>query len=528
MASLIGIHCEAQLKIRLWQHALRLVWPLGNFQAGAGKQISKPSLFKFLRIVKSVEIEMPNGQGLLADGMATVVWFNHRVSGTFDTAFNAQSLQQMTYKSGLSCAQIADQFDVGVLQVRHLRHGLRESTRGSFIRPKPLRCDILLRSSYNRWVNTAHQSLSLATPSGPLDASALWSGLQSAARELGFSQIGVTGVNLSEAEPGLEAWLAAGFHGSMNYMASHGLKRARPAELVPGTVSVITVRMDYLPGNVQNLTADAAWEDLEQPQKGVVSVYARGRDYHKVLRSRLQKLQDRMAQILGPFGHRVFTDSAPVMEAELAVRSGQGWRGKNTLVLQRDAGSFFFLGELFVDVALPQTEAVSEHCGSCTACMDVCPTQAIVAPYQLDARRCISYLTIEHAGPIPLELRALIGNRIYGCDDCQWICPWNKFAKRSPLPDFEARDALMSPSLIDLLNWDEPTFLRMTEGSAIRRIGHARWLRNVALAAGNALSKQKQLSVSEKQALVHGLKRWEGHSDPVVQEQVSWSLQQVG
>ena len=528
VASLIGIHCEGQLKIRLWQHALRLVWPLGNFQAGAGKQISKPSLFKLLRIVKSVEIEMPNGQGLLADGMASFVWFNHRVSGTFDAAFNAQSQQQMTHKSGLSCAQIADQFDVGVLQGRQLRQNLCESTRGSFIRPKPLRCDILLRSSYNRWVNTAHQSLSMATPSGPLDASALWSELQSAARELGFSQIGVTGVNLSEAEPGLEAWLTAGFHGSMNYMASHGLKRARPAELVPGTVSVITVRMDYLPGNVQNLTADAAWQELEQPQKGVVSVYARGRDYHKVLRSRLQKLQDRMAQMLGPFGHRVFTDSAPVMEAELAVRSGQGWRGKNTLVLQRDAGSFFFLGELFVDMALPQTEAVSEHCGSCTACMDVCPTQAIVAPYQLDARRCISYLTIEHAGPIPLEFRALIGNRIYGCDDCQWICPWNKFAKRSPLPDFEARDALMSPSLVDLLNWDEPTFLRMTEGSAIRRIGHARWLRNVALAAGNALSKPDQLSVSEKQALVQALKRWEGHSDPVVQEQVSWSLQQVG
>ena len=302
-----------------------------------------------------------------------------------------------------------------------------------------------------------------------MDASALWSELQTAARKLGFSQIGVTGVNLSEAEPGLEAWLAAGFHGSMNYMASHGLKRARPAELVPGTVSVITVRMDYLPGNLQNLSAEAAWQDLEQVQQGVVSVYARGRDYHKVLRSRLQKLQERMATLLGPFGHRVFTDSAPVMEAELAVRSGQGWRGKNTLVLQRDAGSFFFLGELFVDLALPLTEPVSDHCGSCTACIDVCPTQAIVAPYQLDARRCISYLTIEHAGPIPTELRTLIGNRIYGCDDCQWACPWNKYAKKSPLPDFDAREALTEPELADLLAWDEPTFLRLTECSAIGR-----------------------------------------------------------
>jgi epoxyqueuosine reductase len=285
--------------------------------------------------------------------------------------------------------------------------------------------------------------------------------------------------------------------------------------------------MDYLPSNVQNLSAEDAWQGLGQVQQGVVSVYARGRDYHKVLRGRLQKLQERMANLVGPFGHRVFTDSAPVMEAELAVRSGQGWRGKNTLVLQRDAGSFFFLGELFVDMALPFTEPVTEHCGSCTACIDVCPTQAIVAPYKLDARRCISYLTIEHAGPIPVEFRALIGNRIYGCDDCQWACPWNKFAKRSPLPDFEARDGLSSPSLVDLLAWDEATFLRMTEGSAIRRIGHARWVRNVALAAGNALSKSSKLSKAEQQALIQGLNRWTGHVDPVVQEQVAWSLAQV-
>jgi epoxyqueuosine reductase len=361
----------------------------------------------------------------------------------------------------------------------------------------------------------------------PVDTMALLTELQKAAQELGFSQIGVTGVNLSEAEPGLEAWLAAGFHGSMNYMASHGLKRARPAELVPGTVSVITVRMDYLPGNVQDLTAESAWQSLGQVQQGVVSVYARGRDYHKVLRSRLQKLQERMAAVLGPFGHRVFTDSAPVMEAELAVRSGQGWRGKNTLVLQRGAGSFFFLGELFVDLALPHTEPVSEHCGTCTACLDVCPTQAIVAPYQLDARRCISYLTIEHDGPIPLEFRAAIGNRIYGCDDCQWACPWNKFAKRSPLPDFEARDALTEPELKDLLAWDEATFLHMTEGSAIRRIGHARWLRNVALAAGNALTQPSKLSAAQRQVLIEGLQHWQNHADPMVQEQVAWSLLQA-
>ena len=359
-----------------------------------------------------------------------------------------------------------------------------------------------------------------------MDAAAVWAELQLAARELGFSQIGVTGVNLTEAEPGLKAWLAAGFHGSMNYMASHGLKRARPAELVPGTVSVITVRMDYLPGNMTKLSAESAWQSLEQAQQGVVSVYARGRDYHKVLRSRLQKLQERMAAFLGPFGHRVFTDSAPVMEAELSVRSGLGWRGKNTLVLQREAGSFFFLGELFVDLALPFTEPVSDHCGTCTACLDVCPTQAIVAPYQLDARRCISYLTIEHDGAIPIEFRAAIGNRIYGCDDCQWVCPWNKFAKRSPLPDFDARQALSEPNLVDLLAWDEPTFLRMTEGSAIRRIGHARWLRNVALAAGNALADPAKLSALQRQDLIQALQFWQSHEDSVVQEQVAWSLQQ--
>ncbi len=433
----------------------------------------------------------------------------------------------MANEGGFASAQITYQFDVGVLQGCLLRQGLRKSAGGRFVRPQPVGRAMGLGSSYNRWVNTAHQSLSNALSGSPVDASALWAELQKAAQELGFSQIGVTGVNLAEAEPGLEAWLAAGFHGSMNYMASHGLKRARPAELVPGTVRVITVRMDYLPGNVKSLSAETAWHSLERAQLGVVSVYARGRDYHKVMRGRLQKLQARMAAILGPFGHRVFTDSAPVMEAELAVRSGQGWRGKNTLVLQRDAGSFFFLGELFVDLALPLTEPVSDHCGSCRACMDVCPTQAIVAPYQLDARRCISYLTIEHAGPIPVEFRAAIGNRIYGCDDCQWACPWNKFAKRSVLPDFDARPALNEPELADLLAWDELTFLRMTEGSAIRRIGHARWIRNVALAAGNALAKPSLLSAAQRQALVQALQPWLVHPDLVVQEQVTWSLQQA-
>ena len=309
----------------------------------------------------------------------------------------------------------------------------------------------------------------------------------------------------------------------MGYMASHGMKRARPAELVPGTVSVITARIDYLPQDTPPdwLTRETA-RSLE-PGEAVVSLYARGRDYHKVLRSRLQKLQDRIALAIGPFGHRVFTDSAPVMEAELATRSGLGWRGKHTLVLNREAGSMFFLGELFVDLALPETPAVSAHCGQCTACMDLCPTQAIVGPHKLDARRCISYLTIEHAGPIDEALRPLIGNRIYGCDDCQLACPWNKFAQISPLPDWQTREGLGAGSITELMAWDEAEFLRRTEGSAIRRIGHARWLRNLALAAGNALASSA-LPEGERLILLQGLAVCAGHPDPVVQEQAAWSL----
>ena len=314
--------------------------------------------------------------------------------------------------------------------------------------------------------------------------------IQTWARELGFSQTGIAGVDLSLAETGLSAWLAEGFHGDMHYMAAHGLKRARPAELVPGTVSVITARMDYLPAAIP--AAPGQWQALElsrleRPAEGIVSVYARGRDYHKVLRARLQKLSERIAEQVGPLGHRVFTDSAPVLEAELAARSGQGWRGKHTLLLNREAGSMFFLGEIYIDLALPPSAPVTSHCGSCRACIDVCPTQAIIAPHKLDARRCISYLTIEYAGPIPLEFRHVIGNRIYGCDDCQLICPWNKFAQRSALPDFDERKGLTGQQLVTLFAWSEADFLRFTEGSPIRRIGHERWLRNIAVAMGNAL-----------------------------------------
>jgi epoxyqueuosine reductase len=306
----------------------------------------------------------------------------------------------------------------------------------------------------------------------------------------------------------------------MAYMQTHGLKRARPAELVPGTVSVITARMDYLPAKTSEGWQALEFDRLRRPAEGIVSLYARGRDYHKVLRSRLQKLSDRIAGHVGPVGHRVFTDSAPVLEAELAVRSGQGWRGKHTLVLSREAGSMFFLGEIYIDLALPPSAPVTEHCGTCSACIDVCPTRAITAPHRLDARRCISYLTIEHAGPIPEDLRPLMGNRIYGCDDCQLICPWNKFAQRSGLPDFDEREGLTGQQLIQLFGWTEEEFLRMTEGSPIRRIGHERWLRNIAVAMGNALR------AADNPELRAGLQARGDHPSAIVREHVGWALAQ--
>ena len=342
--------------------------------------------------------------------------------------------------------------------------------------------------------------------------------LRTWAKALGFSQIGVADVDLATAEPGLLAWLEAGFHGSMDYMARHGLKRARPADLVPGTVRVITARMDYLPRTLGDDWQAVEWQRLRDPQAASVSLYARGRDYHKVLRGRLQALADRLADEVGPFGHRVFTDSAPVLEVELAARSGLGWRGKHTLVLSREGGSMVFLGEIFIDLALPSTPPVQAHCGSCSACLDACPTGAIVAPYRLDARRCISYLTIEHDGPIPPEWREPLGNRIYGCDDCQLACPWNKYAQRSALPDFDPRHGLDAPTLAALWAWDEAEFLRRTEGSAIRRIGWTRWRRNLAVALGNALRAGAGPELRE------ALQAARLTADALVAEHIDWAL----
>jgi epoxyqueuosine reductase len=360
-----------------------------------------------------------------------------------------------------------------------------------------------------------------------LDAAQLWLRIRAWARELGFARVGVTGIDLTDAETYLMRWLAAGFHGGMAYMAAHGAKRARPAALVPGTVSVITARLDYLPGNTPGGWRAAERARLSRPEEGVVSIYARGRDYHKVVRQRLQALQRRIAQAIGPFGHRVFSDSAPVLEVELARRAALGWRGKHTLLIARDAGSMFFLGELFVDFALPATEPAAAnqagHCGGCRACLDVCPTQAIVQPGLVDARRCISYLTIEHSGPIPEDLRPAMGNRIYGCDDCQLVCPWNKFARRSPLPDFDPRAGLTGSALTQLFGWDETGFLRRTEGSAIRRIGHARWLRNVAVALGNARAALAP-GDARRAPLTAALTARINHPDPLVREHVQWAL----
>lgn len=311
--------------------------------------------------------------------------------------------------------------------------------------------------------------------------------------ELGFSQVGITDTDLSAAEPEYQAWIDKGFHGAMDYMAKHGTKRTRPEELVPGTVRIISVRMDYMPPDALSLD-----EVLEDDRLAFISRYALGRDYHKVLRSRLQKLSERISETIGIFGYRVFTDSAPVLEVALAEKAGLGWRGKHTLLLSRESGSWFFLGEIYTDLPLPIDTASHNHCGTCSACIDICPTKAIVAPYQVDATRCISYLTIELKDSIPIELRPLIGNRIYGCDDCQLGCPWNKFGNITKQEDFYVRHGLDNVTLLELFDWNEETFNIKMAGSAIYRIGYQQWIRNVAVGLGNtktSLSVIKALTI---------------------------------
>jgi len=332
-------------------------------------------------------------------------------------------------------------------------------------------------------------------------------------RELGLQAVGIADTALGAAEVRLAEWLAAGFHGEMDYMARHGLKRARPAQLRPGTLRVISARMNYQP------RAAAGWSVIGAPDKAYIARYATGRDYHRVLRGRLRQLARRIEGEIGAFGHRVYTDSAPVMEVELAARSGLGWRGKHTLLLSRDAGSYFFLGEIYTDLPLPADAPVADHCGSCSKCLDICPTGAIVAPYRVDARRCISYLTIELKGAIPLELRPLIGNRVYGCDDCQLACPWNRYAEVSGEPDFRVRHGLDDVQLAELFSWNERRFSERMAGSAIYRIGFERWSRNLAVGLGNATGSA---------AVAGALRSRAEDASALVREHVAWAMQRHG
>jgi epoxyqueuosine reductase len=426
---------------------------------------------------------------------------------------------------------------------------------------------------------------SLAQPLDDAALAALAQRIKAWGRELGFGAVGISDTDLSEAEAALAAWLDAGCHGEMDYMAKHGAKRARPAELVAGTLRVVTARMAYLPASslaaahdesplsaeprAASAAANADWRArelarLSDRSAAVVSVYARGRDYHKVIRQRLQQLAERIEREVGAYGYRVFTDSAPVLEVALAQKSGIGWRGKHTLLLERDAGSLFFLGEIYVDIPLPTdaqtdparaTREAGAHCGHCTRCIDACPTGAIVAPYRVDARRCISYLTIELKGSIPEPMRPLIGNRIYGCDDCQLVCPWNKFAQAAPVDDFDVRHGFDDARLVDLFAWSEDEFDTRMQGSAIRRIGHERWLRNLAVAMGNALrasqpgpsdegrmtgpgaggsagggksahvGPMRALDDAARARIVGALRARERDPSPLVREHVQWALQ---
>lgn len=344
------------------------------------------------------------------------------------------------------------------------------------------------------------------------DFQALAGQIRTWSRELGFQQTGITGIELDEDERRLLDWLAQQRHGDMEYMQRHGTRRSRPGELLPGTLRVISVRINYWAND-----ASAAEELLNKKDHAYIARYALGRDYHKLLRTRLQSLADKIQQAIGPFGYRAFTDSAPVLEKALARNAGLGWIGKHTNLINKNAGSWFFLGELFTDLPLPVDAPAGNHCGSCHACLDVCPTQAIVAPYQLDARRCIAYLTIEHKGSIPVEFRKAMGNRVFGCDDCQLFCPWNKFARPTQEKGFKPRHSLDNVALVELFNWTEAEFLQRTAGSAIRRVGYDCWLRNLAIALGNAPTSP---------AVMDALKARAEYPSELVREHVRWALEQ--
>src|SRR5512139_225614 len=420
------------------------------------------------------------------------VAFCQRVGRALHTSTVAQRAQHPAHQRRLAGAQVA--FEVE-----------RQPGRQP---PRQLRTECQRRGFVGQMATAAH---GIIVAMHETDLARLAQQIKQWGHELGFAAVGIADGELSAAEAGLQAWLAQGFHGEMDYMAAHGVKRSRPAELVPGTLRVISARLDYFPPASADPHAVLADADA-----AYVSRYALGRDYHKVLRNRLQTLAERISAEIGEHHFRVFTDSAPVLEVELATQSGLGWRGKHTLLLNRQHGSWFFLGEIYTDLPLPVDAAEASHCGTCQACLDVCPTRAIVAPYSLDARRCISYLTIELKGSIPLELRPLLGNPIYGCDDCQRVCPWNRFAQTAALPDFNVRNGLDSARLAELFAWSETDFNERLAGSPIRRIGHARWLRNIAVALGNAPP------APEVQAAL-GTRL--DHASVLVREHVAWALE---
>ena len=365
----------------------------------------------------------------------------------------------------------------------------------------------------------------MTTPLNKADYKNLAESIKDWGLELGFQQVGITNTDLAKDEKYLLKWLDQAMHGEMDYMQRHGSKRTRPADLIPGTIRIISVRMDYMPDEGEDPEAT-----LNNSQQAYVSRYATGRDYHKIIRNRLQKLAEKITIITGEYDYRTFTDSAPVLEKAIARNSGLGWIGKHTNLINPTAGSWFFLGEIYTDLPLPVDEPfVTDHCGSCTACIDVCPTQAIIEPYKLDARRCISYLTIELRESIPEEFRKELGNRIYGCDDCQLVCPWNKFTHHTAEKDFMIRNNLDSSTLIDLFNWTEEEFMKKTEGSAIRRIGYEAWLRNIAVALGNLLGNLVGKKTSQKiiyEEVINVLEGKKYHPSTIVREHVEWALQQ--
>ncbi|MBS1209768.1 MAG: queG [Proteobacteria bacterium] len=469
--------------------------PLHDTSAIAAKVFFQSCFQKFIRMSESIKIKV------IQRNSRNCINFDQGVSRAFNAAGVPQTAQQAARERGFSRSQVAGEPD-DQPRYERWRKACTEILGGLGISKIHKVCAGTIIGGVMQ--HTTHSSF---------DAATLVKQIREWGRELGFSAVGIAGIELASAEQGLLDWLTAGFHGGMDYMARHGLKRARPAELVPGTASVIAVRMDYWPEPDLSEARSVQANGL----RAAVSRYALGRDYHKVLRNRLQQLAERIGVAVGAYGYRVFVDSAPVLEAALATRAGLGWRGKHTLLLNREAGSLFFLGEIYVDLTLPTDVEGAGHCGNCSACLPACPTQAIVAPYKLDARRCISYLTIEHADSIPLEFRHLIGNRVYGCDDCQLVCPWNRFARPTQEPDFAVRNGLDRATLVELFAWTEEEFKTRLAGSAIYRIGHERWLRNLAVGLGNAPGTAEVIAALQARA---------EDASALVREHVAWALAQ--